>query len=179
MTSELLGHRCSQALQAEGLGQAWRIVESRCDARADGVAGDEKKRNAQRHELLSDRQNVLAPQVHVEERAVQLVLSDCREGRRDSGCRADDLAPKLAQHLLDLHKDERLVLDDKDAETVELLGSCFHGSIRSRIRAEGASAGKGDVVMQPLCPEVRRRRAAKLLDDAALDQACPEPATGG
>src|SRR5205085_10129238 len=80
------------------------------------VAGGEEVRNAAALEQLGDREAPLARQIHIEHRGVELGFRGELERGRQAAGEAGDLVAKVEQHVLDVHRDQHLVLDDQDAQ---------------------------------------------------------------
>jgi hypothetical protein len=114
--------RRSYAIHRIGLLDDGHVGEFR-RRRIDVTAG----RDDERHVLLAqprgDRPNALALQVHIEDRQVEAALVRHRERVRDRfACRGHRMTERL-EEILEHHRDQRLVLDDKD-------GSLPHGAMR-------------------------------------------------
>ena len=113
--AEDVHHAVRQFVDIEGFLQPWRHLERRRISVTAAVTTDEKKRHGMTEKFIGDRRAVLAAQITVQQRAIEMVLAYRRNRLSHCGRRLDDFASKLLQHLLDQHSDQELVLHDEDA----------------------------------------------------------------
>ena len=125
--AEDVQHAVREFVDIEGFLQPWRHLERRRVPVTAAVTGDDKKRHCMTEKLIGDRRGVLAAQVTVQQRAIEMVLAYRRNRLFHRGRRLDDFASKLLQHLLDQHGDQELVLHDEDAQAGECVAACRHG----------------------------------------------------
>src|SRR4029077_9126551 len=79
------------------------------------TSGDERERDGSGPQALGDWQNRAAGHVDVEKGAVDMLRIYDMQPLSDSSC-LDDLAAKLEQNVLHMHRDHCVVLHDQDLQ---------------------------------------------------------------
>jgi hypothetical protein len=112
--AEDIHHAVCKFVDIEGFPQPRRHLERARISHTAAVTGDKKERHRTADELIGDRRGILAPQITVQQNAIEIVLAYCRNSLSHIGRYSDDFASKLLQHLLDQHGDKNLVLHNED-----------------------------------------------------------------
>src|SRR4051794_5544272 len=116
-------HERGESPWPNGFREAWHGLERR---RQHGPAetGDKEERYLAGQQLVSDREALLAgEEIYVEHGAIQRLNSGDPQGGGDGCERANDGAAELGEDALELHRDQRLILDQQ-----------YPGRSRSRAR---------------------------------------------
>ncbi len=103
------------------------------------IAGEEDKRDLPLRQRLGHRIYFVASDIHIQDRAINLLLADGFERQADPIERPDDAAPVIGQHVLDQQRHQHLVFDDKNTQTADLRDT-RHSSTVARLGLHGVGA---------------------------------------
>jgi hypothetical protein len=108
--------QAAQGVQGNGFGDPGSIPQRRL-RRVGGVMSRRQRiGDAPRHEHVGCSRRSLAAEIDVEKREVRRVSIDKLLSLRDRRCRADRLATKTLEQLLDFYRDEIFVLNNEDTQ---------------------------------------------------------------